>query len=134
MMSSHRLTRHGLLLFSLMLFLYLPPGDVIAGEIVTDVTPTSDTQSMEIVGQLGGIVETVFVQNTLLFVGEGARFVIYDITQPDTPAMLGRSQFLPGIVEEIVISGHYAYVVVVESTASPYVPIIDETLGGKKLV
>ena len=66
-------------------------------------------QNMELVGQLGGEFKSVDVQGNYAYVGEGASFVVLDVTNPTAPVERGRIA-LPSFAESIAVVGGKAYV------------------------
>ena len=67
-------------------------------------------ENVELVSQIGGIVDTVAISGTLAYIGAGPRLIILDISDPANAAIVGRSGVLPGRVMEIVLAQDYAYV------------------------
>jgi hypothetical protein len=69
----------------------------------------SGAMGLALVGQYGGAMLSVAMQNGRAYVGRGPRLEIYNIANPAAPVLLGRSQVLPGVVEELAVAGDYAY-------------------------
>ncbi len=70
-----------------------------------------------LVGQWGGATYTAAVQGSYVYVGQGPRLAILDVTDPAAPLAVGKTAPLPGIVMEVVVPGNagpmasgYAYV------------------------
>ena len=61
-------------------------------------------------GQAGGSMLAVALQGSLAYVGVGPRLCILDVSQPSQPVMLGQTDPLPDTVENLLVSGEYAYV------------------------
>ena len=61
-------------------------------------------------GQAGGSMLAVALQGSLAYVGVGPRLCILDVSQPSQPVMLGQTDPLPDTVENLLVSGGYAYV------------------------
>ncbi|MDM8527530.1 PKD domain-containing protein [Anaerolineales bacterium HSG24] len=70
--------------------------------------PTSD--NLELVGQIGGPTKAVFVEGNYAYIGVGPRLVILDVSNPTHPVEVGKSDVLPGIVNDITVHGEYAYI------------------------
>jgi len=67
-------------------------------------------QSTNLVGQIGGVSNAVFVRGDLAYIGEGPRLVILDTSTSPTPTLISKTDPFPGLVEGLYISGTYAYV------------------------
>ena len=81
--------------------------DMASGIGIVDV---SDPSNPVLVKSLDpGQVQAVTVNDSKLFVGEGRSLIIYDITNPVDPVLLGESN-VNGLVQDIVVSGENAYV------------------------
>ena len=61
------------------------------------------------VGAIGGTIDAVAVQGSYAYIGEGASFVVLNVSNPDAPAVVTRLA-LPGNARDIALSGNYAYV------------------------
>ncbi len=66
--------------------------------------------NVELIGQIGGAVQAVAVQDNYAYIGVGARLFILNVATPAQPSIVGQTDLLPGVVEDIVVSGTYAYV------------------------
>ncbi|HRQ41099.1 MAG TPA: hypothetical protein PLD25_24545 [Chloroflexota bacterium] len=64
----------------------------------------------QVVDQLGGRINTVTVQDGIAYVGVGPRLWLLDVSQPETPAALGQSDILPGLIQRIAVLNDTAYV------------------------
>jgi len=64
---------------------------------------------IELVTSIGGLVEGVAVQGNFAYVGEGSSLVVINISNPASPATVGRMA-MPGMVWDIAISGQFAFV------------------------
>lgn len=65
--------------------------------------------NVELVGQIGGPYQTVFVEGDYAYTGEGLNLLILDIGNPANPWPVGKA-LLPHTVKDVYISGSYAYV------------------------
>ncbi|MFL7791684.1 MAG: LVIVD repeat-containing protein [Anaerolineae bacterium] len=74
----------------------LEPGAIPTGEI-------------ELVGHLGGVANAVAAQGSYVYAGFGSELAILDISDPVSPERVGYI-VLPGLVEDLVVAGRYAYV------------------------
>jgi len=90
---------------------------------------SSQIENVEMIGQIGGPTLAVFVQLNYAYIGVGPRLVIIDMANPANPIVKGKTEPLPGIVQDIYLSGSYAYVasghgglrvVNVSNPANPY--------------
>jgi hypothetical protein len=83
-----------------------------AGDRATSLRAESapSAHNVELIGQLGGAVHTVFVQGNYAYVGEGAGMTVLDVSNPAKPKPVGRSRVWADAVEDIYVTGHYAYV------------------------
>lgn len=70
-------------------------------------TPTAD---IELLSHFDGALRAVAVQDNQAFVGIGSRLAILDITDQSHPELLGITDAFPDLVENVVVSGNYAYV------------------------
>ncbi|NCF67533.1 MAG: hypothetical protein GWP61_16330, partial [Chloroflexi bacterium] len=81
-------------------------------------------------GHIGGANRGVAVQGNYAYIGEGPKLTILDIANPAHPVVMGKTLPLPNIVQDVVVTGNYAYVVGVEYTlrvidiANPAAPFI----------
>lgn len=66
--------------------------------------------SVNLAGQIGGEVYAVTVQNNLAYIGVGPRLTILDVSDPSHPHVIGQTSVLAGVIQNITISGQYAYV------------------------
>ncbi len=69
----------------------------------------SNAWNVELVGQIGGACNAVFVQRNYAYIGEGSNLTILDISDPSNPEPMGKV-LLPGIVYGVYVSGNHAYV------------------------
>jgi hypothetical protein len=69
-----------------------------------------EIESLELVGQIGGETYAVAVQGDYAYIGIGPRLVAIDVSDPISPTLVGQTDVMPGIVEDIFIAGEYAYV------------------------
>ena len=75
------------------------------------VYPTAaDAQNVELVGQIGGAIYTVAVQENYAYIGVGPRLVVLDVSDPANPTVAGQTAMLPDVVQDIHIASPYAYV------------------------
>ena len=65
---------------------------------------------VELVGQIGGATYALAVQGNYAYVGVGPRLIILDVSDPANPTMVGQTDVLPGVVEDMVILENYAYI------------------------
>ncbi len=67
--------------------------------------------------QIGGATYAVAVQGNYAYIGVGPRLVVLGVSNPAGPTVIGRTEVLPGVVEDapgyaegVAVSGTYAYV------------------------
>jgi len=66
--------------------------------------------NLEYVGHIGGATNAVFVQGNYAYIGEGPRLTILDITNPTSPTLVGKTAPMPALMQDIYVSGNYAYI------------------------
>lgn len=74
------------------------------------MTQLANAENVEFVGHIGGPNLYAFADGNYVYVGEGPRLTILDITNPALPIVLGKTLPLSGIVEDIYVSNDYAYI------------------------
>lgn len=106
----HRLPRSASLFVILALLMTLVPGggQLLVAQESTALLP--EIESLELVGQIGGDTYAVAVQGDYAYIGIGPRLVAIDVSDPISPTLVGQTDVMPGIVEDIFIAGEYAYV------------------------
>ena len=67
-------------------------------------------ENVELMGHVGGYINTVAVQGHYAYIGEGPQLTILDISNPASPTVVGKTALLPANVQDIAIAGDYAYV------------------------
>ncbi len=69
-----------------------------------------DPVTVEYVGHIGGVTYDVDVVGNYAYIGEGPRLTILNISNPQTPTVVGKTEPLPDIVHGIAVDGNYAYI------------------------
>lgn len=77
----------------------------------TGVSSMGDAANLTVFGQVGGMSSGLEVVGDYAYVGVGMRVVVFDISQPSSPKLVGRSPILPSTVRAIQIQAGMAYVV-----------------------
>lgn len=77
----------------------------------TDVSSVGDAADLTVFGQVGGMSSGLEVVGGYAYVGVGMRVVVFDISQPSSPKLVGRSPILPSTVRAIQVQAGMAYVV-----------------------
>ena len=77
--------------------------------IVSNQEPPA-TGQLELASQIGGPIITVAVRGSLAYISEGGRLVILDISDRTRPLVVGKTDYLPGIIEDMIVIGDHAYV------------------------
>jgi len=65
---------------------------------------------LEFVGQWGGTASALDVSGTTVYLGEGPRLVVIDVSDPESPIEVGRSEPLPSVILDIDVADGYVYV------------------------
>jgi hypothetical protein len=65
---------------------------------------------IQLLAQFGGDAKSVAVRGSTAFVGVGPRLLLYDITDPAHPTLVGQTEPFPSLVINIAVTGDYAYV------------------------
>ena len=89
------------------------PTNADTDEITEPELPAQVSQpawNVEYVGQIGGSTNAVAIQGSYAYIGVGPRLIILDISNPALPVVVGRTQPMPGIVQDIVILNSHVYV------------------------
>jgi hypothetical protein len=90
---------------------------------------------LEVVGQLGGLVQAVAASDAMAFLGVGRRVVALEVVQPARPYRLGESPVLDAVVADIAVDGHMVYVAMgtaglaVIDASSPGAMVVTATLA-----
>lgn len=78
-------------------------------------TTTASSQpagaGLDIVGQLGGFASAVTLEGGRLYLAQGPRAVVFDVSGDGEPVMLGQSPILPSVVLDLAVSGGYVFAV-----------------------
>jgi len=72
--------------------------------------PSANVENVEFVGHIGGSTYSVFVQGNYAYIGQGPHLTILDISNQASPSVVGKTAPFPDIVQDIYVSGDYAYV------------------------
>lgn len=67
-------------------------------------------ENVEIVSQLWGGFDALFVEGNTAYMSDGSRLVILDFTNPVTPIVIGKSAVAPGFIQGIFVTNNKAYV------------------------
>ncbi|MEW5985302.1 MAG: hypothetical protein AB1791_01565 [Chloroflexota bacterium] len=67
--------------------------------------------NVQLIGQVGGSSFGLAAIGDSIYLGVGPRLVIMDASDPARPAVVGQSAVLPGVVNDVAVSGDYAYVI-----------------------
>jgi hypothetical protein len=68
------------------------------------------TEHLRQVAQIGGATYAVTRQGLLAYVGVGTRLLAVDVSDPTDLAVVGQSPTLPGVVRDVTVVGHLAFV------------------------
>lgn len=69
------------------------------------------TRNLDPVGQFGGAANVIAARDNYAYVGQGSWMIVYDVSDPAHPRPVHRSAPFADQIEQIVLSGDYAYVV-----------------------
>ncbi|QLQ05478.1 MAG: hypothetical protein HZY76_04845 [Anaerolineae bacterium] len=72
--------------------------------------PVSPGLPPRAIGQIGGSIDAVALRGDRAYAGMGPRLVIFDVSNPAMPRLLGRSPILPDLVSGVAVEGSVAYV------------------------
>ncbi|HCP31912.1 TPA: hypothetical protein DIT45_01465, partial [Candidatus Acetothermia bacterium] len=72
----------------------------------------ADAENVEFVGQIGGGVYAVAVQEDYAYIGDGPRLTILDVSDLTAPSAVGKTIPLHAIVQDVAVVGNYAYLAV----------------------
>ena len=72
---------------------------------------TANPKMLELLGQHGGSSAAIVVDGGIAYIGQGPRVVALDVSNADTPRVMGESKVLPGLVEGISLVGKIIFVV-----------------------
>lgn len=108
------------------------PVKLLATPAISDNATLSQRKvEVDPVGHIGGISNALAVQGQYVYLGEGMRMLVLDVSDPESPHLVGQSTVLgPGVVNNIVTTKAYAYVTTtmgelsVLSIANPFMPSV----------
>jgi len=83
----------------------MEPGEISGGGLVAAAPP----QTLELISQMGGPTYAAVVEGNLLYFGVGPRLVIWDVSDPTAPLMVGQTGMLRDVVVDVDVAGGYAY-------------------------
>src|SRR5262245_56242731 len=66
--------------------------------------------NFELISQTGGHTQTVALQGSYAYIDADQRLVILNVSNPSKPIVVGKTGMLPADVQDIVVSGNYAYI------------------------
>lgn len=66
--------------------------------------------NMEFVGQIGGRARHVEARGTYVYVSIGPRVVVFDVSNPDVPAVVDQTAMFPDKITDIFLAGSRMYV------------------------
>jgi hypothetical protein len=67
------------------------------------------SQNVELIGFTGGVIYDVFVKNNYAYCASGSGLLIFDVSNPSNPQLVGKL-LMPDSAVGIYVSGNYAYV------------------------
>lgn len=86
-------------------------GACISASIKAINAQAMNTQNVELIGQIGGVVDAFAVQGSYAYVGVGPRLLVLEITTPTTPTVVGQTLPFPGdLVNNVVVRDQSAYI------------------------
>ena len=65
---------------------------------------------MRLIGQLGGAVDALAVQGDTAYAGVGPRLLVFDVSIPQQPVLLGQTPPFADIIQDVVATGARVYV------------------------
>ncbi len=105
--------------------------------------PPGVCRDVELVGQIGGAVAALTLQDNKAYVSVGTRMQIEDITDPNHPVLVGETETFRNYVQDEAVQGNYAYlatgasgmaVVDVSNPAAPVTKGVYDTPGSARAV
>ena len=87
---------------------FLQPSPTIGQDL--RLSPQQAIQALDFVNQMGGAIRAIDQQGDYAYIGHGPRLEIINISNPANPIFAGRTAIFPGLVEDVVVNGAYAYV------------------------
>jgi hypothetical protein len=87
----------------------LVPGATRADGVDDAARVAASAENVEVLGYIGGWIQTVDVQEGYAYVGEGHSLTVLDVSSPTSPTIVGKTLPMPGMVGDVIIAGGYAY-------------------------
>lgn len=75
----------------------------------TNESPYIQRKNVDLIGHLGGIFQNIFIDGNKLYGATGSGLEIFDISDKDTPKLLGEI-ILPEYTYDVYVSGNYAFI------------------------
>jgi len=88
--------------------------------VVRSAEVSVEPPSLEALDQVGGLAVALAVEADRAYVGAGPRVLILDVSNAESPLLVGRSQVLPGEVRDIALSPNGSHAFVVHGGYSSY--------------
>ena len=107
-----RLLRTPLLALLVLAWPAVAAGPVHSGEPGRDAITATDDLKLERLDQTGGTALAIAVRGDTVYVGQGSRLLVVDVSDPAAPTLVGVTSPLPEIVQAIALRGHYAFLAV----------------------
>lgn len=98
-----RISRLGTAL--LLLVVLLVTGSRVFAETVDPAAATA-TQGFEVIGQIGGLGTSIVTEGNTLYFANGPKVLIYDISNPLSPILVGRTPFVGATIQRIDVAGN----------------------------
>lgn len=70
-----------------------------------------DATHVELLAHLGGQIHAAVAREPFLYVAAGVSVMVFDISDPDRPVMVGQGEPLPDLIDDMALDGNYLYVV-----------------------
>jgi hypothetical protein len=80
----------------------------------SDQARRPEALNVELVGQLGGSYRTFAISDSYVYSGRSLYLEIIDVSTPTTPILVGQSDVLTDLVEDVAVEGNYVYVAATE--------------------
>jgi hypothetical protein len=93
----------------------IPPKETLipnTGEGGSANSSTGLNQGFSILGQTGGSAFAVAAAEKVVYLGQGPRVIALDVSNPQSPQVIGESDVLPGLVQGIALSEKHLYAAV----------------------
>lgn len=112
-------------------------GNLVRGveAVASDKNIKQQGMNMNLVGQIGGSANSVALVGDYAYLCEGPRLIVLDVSSLELLVMVGKTQVMPGTVQDIAVAGNYGYAIVggiglaIIDISEPTAPLVVNTLA-----